>query len=350
VIRLLWLFGLTLCGPLRTSLLFEHSDIVILACFQVIFSSSFNGQTSRIRGVVFFALAVLAIFAFDNDDSRQRVDHPEGHLHHRFFAHIFYRLTSLIGVADHKGGVILLLIALFARCAMNSWSKKLVLDIGGPKKFYAITTCLSTVCLIPMSFIILLVNNLFPDSIDSIRSTPLPSPSISSLIIPIVLISIFLFVLDFYVEQMAIVKLDRIRTFRYGTLTMIFSALIVSLLWMKTATVANSSVWFGRTIQVEEHELSGGVVFAVVMFAFATDLLSSPIKQRSGAFIGYSQEGVPLFNLTHQKSQSLLLIIKSSLRDILAENDSRKIFYFLCINLVSMKNMKLKFIAFIYLK
>jgi len=164
IIRLLWLFGLTLCGPLRTILLFEHSDIVILACFQLIFSSSLNGQqgqTSRIRGVVFFVLAVLAIFAFDNDDSRQRVDHPEGHLHHRFFAHIFYRLTSLIGVADHKGGVILLLIALFSRCAINSWGKKLVLDIGGPKKFYALTTCLSTVCLIPMSFIILLVNNLF---------------------------------------------------------------------------------------------------------------------------------------------------------------------------------------------
>jgi len=164
IIRLLWLFGLTLCGPLRTILLFEHSDLVILACFQLIFSSSFNGQhgqTSRIRGVVFFVLAVLAIFAFDNDDSRQRVDHPEGHSHHRFLAHIFYRLTSLIGVADHKGGVILLLIALFARCTMNSWSKKLVLDIGGPKKFHALTTCLSTVCLIPMSFIILLFNNSF---------------------------------------------------------------------------------------------------------------------------------------------------------------------------------------------
>src|SRR5690349_1875736 len=67
IIRLLWLFGLTLCGPLRTILLFEHSDLVILVCFQVIFSSSINGQqgqTSRIRGVVFFALAVLAIFAF----------------------------------------------------------------------------------------------------------------------------------------------------------------------------------------------------------------------------------------------------------------------------------------------
>jgi len=147
--------------------------------------------------------------------------------------------------------------------------------------------------------------------------------------------------MDFYVEQIAIVKLDRIRTFRYGTLTIIFSALIVSLLWEKTATtVANSSIWFGRTIQIEEHELSGGVVFAIVMFAFATDLLLSPVKQRSGAFIGYSQEGVPLFNLTHQKSQSLLLILKSSLRDILAESDSRNIFYFLCINLVSIMNVK----------
>ncbi len=64
-------------------------------------------------------------------------------------------------MADHKGGVILLLIALFMRCAINSSNKKLVLDIGGPKKCYAITTCLSTLCLIPMSFIMVLINNIF---------------------------------------------------------------------------------------------------------------------------------------------------------------------------------------------
>ncbi|CAF1668722.1 unnamed protein product, partial [Adineta ricciae] len=347
IIRLLWLFGLTLCGPLRTTLLFEHSDVVILACFQVLFSSSMSGQqghTARIRGVVFFALAVLAIFAFDNDDLRQRVDHPEGHAHHRFFAHIFYRLTSFVGVADHKGGVILLLFALFARCAMNSWSKKLVLDVGGPKKFYALTTCLSTVCLIPMSFIMMLINNLFLDPTDSARSnfqTTLPTTTVTAsfftnltaLIIPVLIISLFIFVLDFYVEQIAIVKLDRIRTYRFGTLAMIFASLVISFIWVQTVSAANSNAWLGRTVEVEEHVLSGGVVFAVVMFAFATDLLSSPIRQRSGAFIGYSQEGVPLFNLTHQRSQSLLLILKSSLRDILAESDSRQIFYFLCINL-----------------
>ena len=360
IVRLLWLFGLTLCGPLRTVLLFEHSDLVILACFHVLFSSSSGGstgpqqgQTSRIRGVVFFILAVLAIFAFDNDDATQRVDHPEGHLHHRFFAHIFYRLTSLIGVADHKGGVLLLLVALFARCTMNTWSKKLVLDIGGPKKFYAITTCMSTVCLIPMSLIMFFVNNLFPDYNESIRptieTTALPSSSligsISSLIIPLILISLFLFVFDFYVEQMAIVKMDRVRTCQYGTLTMIVGALVVSILWFKSTVAGHEATsWLGgarQLVETEEHELSGGVVFAVVMFAFATDLLSSPIKQRSGSFIGYGQDGLPVFNLTHQRSQSLLLLIRSGLRDVLAEYDSRQIFYFLCINLVRRERFEL---------
>ncbi|CAF2554423.1 unnamed protein product [Rotaria sp. Silwood2] len=355
IVRVLWIFGLTLCGPLRTILLFEHSDLVILACFHALFSSSNGigvqqqGQTSRIRGVVFFLLAVLAIFAFDNDDARQRIlDHPEGHSHHRFFAHVFYQLTSFIGVGDHKGGVILLLIALFIRCTIDSLNKKLVHDAGGPKKFYALTTCLSTACLIPTAFIMLLINNIFPDSIDSIRSTyetTLPSSASSSffgtivsLIIPLIVISILLFVSDFYIEQIAVVKLERLRTFRYGTFTMIGGALIASFLWVKSATVINNnSVWLGGNVgkfQPEEHALSGGVVFSIVMFIFATDLLLSPIKQRSGAFIGYSQDGVPLFNLTHQRSQSLLFILRSSLRDVLAESDSRKIFYFLCINLM----------------
>jgi hypothetical protein len=55
----------------------------------------------------------------------------------------------------------LLLIALFMRCAINTSNTNLVLDVGGPKKFYAITTCLSTICLIPISMIMLIINNIF---------------------------------------------------------------------------------------------------------------------------------------------------------------------------------------------
>ncbi|CAF3400300.1 unnamed protein product [Rotaria socialis] len=357
IVRVLWIFGLTLCGPLRTILLFEHSDFVLLACFQVLFSSSSSNvtgvtqqtQTSRIRGAVFFLLAVLAIFAFDNDDARQRIlDHPEGHAHHHLFTHVFYLLTSFIGVADHKGGVILLIIAVCIRCAIDSLSKKLVVDVGGPKKFHAISTCLSAACLIPTSFIMLLINNIFPESIDSASSsiqTTLPSSTslpffdtILSSIIPLIVISILLFVSDFYTEQIAIAKLERLRTFRVSIFTMIGGALIASFLWTKSSTlISHNPVWFGRSTEntePEEHALSGGVVFSVVMFIFATDLLSSPIKRQSGTFIGYGPDGLPLFNLTHQRSQSFVLILQSSLRAILAESDSRRIFYFLCINLM----------------
>lgn len=138
---------------------------------------------------------------------------------------------------------------------------------------------------------------------------------------------------------MSIVKLERLRTFRYGTYIMIASALIVTFLWTKSATITSENpAWFAGKIsqgEPEEHALSGGVIFAIVMFVFATDLLASTIKQRSGAFIGYGQDGAPVFHLTNQKSQSLLLLLKSSLKEILAESDSRRIFYFLCINLVS---------------
>ena len=54
--------------------------------------------------------------------------------------------------------------------------------------------------------------------------------------------------------------------------------------------------------------------------------------------VGYSSGGLPLYNFTgdaiQRTSQSMLIIIKNGLRQILDESDSRKIFYFLCINLV----------------
>lgn len=184
------------------------------------------------------------------------------------------------------------------------------------------------------------------DSIRSTFQTTLATSTSSSVVsntftfmIPLILLSIFLFVSDFYAEQISIVKLERLRTFRYGTYIIIASALIVTLLWTNSATVTSENpAWFAGKIsqgEPEEHALSGGVIFAIVMFVFATDLLASPIQQRSGAFIGYGQDGAPVFHLTNQKSQSLFLLLKSSLKDILAESDSRRIFYFLCINLVS---------------
>lgn len=78
------------------------------------------------------------------------------------------------------------------------------------------------------------------------------------------------------------------------------------------------------------------------VFSLATQILTEPSRTTRGSFIGYSPAGMPLYNLSgdafHRTSSSLLLIAKNGLRQILEESDSRKIFYFLCLNLVSKFN------------
>ena len=74
-------------------------------------------------------------------------------------------------------------------------------------------------------------------------------------------------------------------------------------------------------------------------FVSATHILTSASKTSKGSLIGYSASGLPLYSFTsdafHRTSQSVLSVLRNGLRQILEESDSRKIFYFLCVNLVS---------------
>uniref|UniRef100_H2U159 Zinc transporter n=1 Tax=Takifugu rubripes TaxID=31033 RepID=H2U159_TAKRU len=104
VISLLGFFGLTLCGPLRTLLLFEHSDVVVIAILGVLFSSS-GGGPSKTRGVALFIIAVICLLLFDNDDMMAKMaEHPEGH-HDSTLTHFLYTTIAFLGVADHKSKV-----------------------------------------------------------------------------------------------------------------------------------------------------------------------------------------------------------------------------------------------------
>uniref|UniRef100_A0A7N9AK36 Zinc transporter n=1 Tax=Mastacembelus armatus TaxID=205130 RepID=A0A7N9AK36_9TELE len=104
VISLLGFFGLTLCGPLRTLLLFEHSDVVVIALLSVLFTSS-GGGPSKTRGAAFFIIAVICLLLFDNDDLMAKMaEHPEGH-HDSALTHFLYTAIAFLGVADHKSKV-----------------------------------------------------------------------------------------------------------------------------------------------------------------------------------------------------------------------------------------------------
>ena len=67
-------------------------------------------------------------------------------------------------------------------------------------------------------------------------------------------------------------------------------------------------------------------------------MLSRPLAKSKGSFIGYSSIGNPLYSLTGETlkrtSMSMVTIIKNILREIVLNTDSRRIFYFLCVNLM----------------
>jgi len=72
----------------------------------------------------------------------------------------------------------------------------------------------------------------------------------------------------------------------------------------------------------------------------ATYTLTQPVRATGrGSLVGYSAAGPPLYNFAgdtlQRTSQSIMVLARSGLRQILDESDSRRIFYFLCINLVS---------------
>uniref|UniRef100_A0A4W4F828 Zinc transporter n=1 Tax=Electrophorus electricus TaxID=8005 RepID=A0A4W4F828_ELEEL len=328
VISLLGFFGLTLCGPLRTLLLFEHSDLVVISLLSVLFTNS-GGGPSKTRGAAFFIIAVVCLLLFDNDDLMAKMaEHPEGH-HDSALTHALYTGISFLGVADHKGGVVLLVLALCLKVAFHTHSRKLSVEIGGAKRLYALSNLVSSVVLLP--WVIVLSS-----------TTESKVESWSSLALPFALIVFSVMVLDFYVESICTAKLEALRCARYGSACLFLSGLLLANFWTHPLTDQLRAMSKSGQQASTEHVLSGGVLVSAYFFPLfrsaADSILSSPSeKGQKGTLVGYSPEGMPLYNLMgdalQHSSQSLPRFIKDSLKQILEEYDSRQIFYFLCLNL-----------------
>ena len=81
------------------------------------------------------------------------------------------------------------------------------------------------------------------------------------------------------------------------------------------------------------------VTLCLILFRPGTRLLLAPSRGARGSFIGYSPAGLPLYSIAgdalQRTTHTVFMVLKNGLRQILEESDSRKIFYFLCINLVN---------------
>lgn len=206
-------------------------------------------------------------------------------------------------------------------------------------------------------------------------------------------------ILDFYVESICSVKMEVSKCARYGSFPIFISALLFGNFWTHPITDQLRAMNRAAHQESTEHVLSGGVVvsavffilcerlplarssFRILLFSYLTgglhsadryhggfyrlnlfnfcniyiclgffflilaaNILSSPSKRgQKGTLIGYSPEGTPLYHFMgdafQHSSQSIPRFIKESLKQILEENDSRQIFYFLCLNLVRVLNI-----------
>uniref|UniRef100_A0AAY4CW69 Zinc transporter n=1 Tax=Denticeps clupeoides TaxID=299321 RepID=A0AAY4CW69_9TELE len=295
IISLLGFFGLTLCGPLRTLLLFEHSDIVVISLLGVLFTGS-GGGPAKVRLLKDVALT-----------------------------HALYTGIAFLGVADHKGGVVLLVLALCLKVGFNTASRKLSVEIGGAKRLYALSNLVSSVVLLPWVVVLS-------------ATTESKVESWSALTLPFAMIIFSIMILDFYVESICISKIDAPRCARYGSIFLFLSGPLLANFWTHPLTDQLRAMSKPAQQGSTEHVLSGGVLVSAVFFILSDSILSSPSKKgQKGTLVGYSPEGTPLYNFMgdalQHTSQSLPRFIKDSLKQILEEYDSRQIFYFLCLNL-----------------
>lgn len=316
------LFGLTLCGPLRTVLLTQNSDVVVIVALQALFTSA--GGHSKFRGAVCIVLGVLSLLLFDFDDSQAApTEHPEGQQHHGI-SHAFYYIVSWLGVADHKGGVLLLTVTMCLQTGFRTLSRTLSIDIGGAKRLNALSSLLSTIALAP---VVVLLQFLITEQ----------SSSWWTFFIPLLFSGTALFVLDYYVESVCSLKLELPHTAKLGSLTIFSASLLLACFW--GARVSDIPTHWSNVLPAE-HSLSGGLIFAWIMFIFATIILTAPdTKGSTATLVGYSSKGDPLYHfngdaLQRQISQPLVSVVKQGLSQIMKESDSRRIFYFLCVNLI----------------
>lgn len=201
--------------------------------------------------------------------------------------------------------------------------RKLAVDIGGSKRLQALSATISAGLLLPWVSVQLATQT---------DPLPLALPSLGVLL----LLGVAQ-LLDFYTTTMATQRVEHTKICRLGSVLSFSVAL----------ALASLSYWYHDNGDVthreeEEHGLSVGVVMATIFFLVATATLTHPTPRSSSySLVGYSSAGLPLYS-THHSSlhySALLSLVKDGLRKIMDDGNSRRIFYFLLLNLVGVASV-----------
>lgn len=73
LIELIWFYGITFCGPLRSILIFELNPKILVIALEALFIGS--RTPSQTRGIFCLAIGYVALIIMDTDSS---VEHDHG--------------------------------------------------------------------------------------------------------------------------------------------------------------------------------------------------------------------------------------------------------------------------------
>jgi len=318
IISLLWLDALSICGPLRTILLYHQCDAVVLSVFGILFQSGSSFAT-KMRGTGFFLLGLLFLLFFDHDGKHVHEPHSQGEHKSDAFHHL-YHFFLWLGLPDHKGGIFILLVVSIFRVLYDSYCRKLASDIGGSKRLNCLINLTETGILLPLVFALIVF-----------RGDEFQSPNL----IPLISAAFLVFVLDFYIEAVASARLESQVTSRISSIASFLGALTIAFFWEH---VPYASL---KPYEIHKHGLAPGAVLATICFIAATRILTRPVPIKPGVskgmFVGYSKGGLPLYSLSGPGGtipRSPASVVRHYLRQILEASDSRNIFFYLCLNLM----------------
>ncbi|KAI6659077.1 Zinc transporter 5 [Oopsacas minuta] len=295
----LWIGGLAICGPIRAILLYDHYEPIVLGLITTLVQC---GSVSSVRnkGSWYFIGGVITMLLFDKDTGNG-LQHPEG-ARSSFLLHWVYQFSSYIGLSsDHKTGIILLVLALFYKSALNRVSKSLSNEIGGVKRLQTLSCIFSLPLLLPISIIHVVYNGI---------------PAIS---IPAIIFVIIAYLACFYGYHLVHSVIETTKYVRFGTMI---------------AFATGSGFSIGNMIYNVDttHDITVGLAMSAILIACGVYLLSEPTPRHQEIGGRYSGSGLPLL-ATQTRGTSWVSAFKNNMGKILSAHESRRIFFYLTINL-----------------
>ena len=90
----------------------------------------------------------------------------------------------------------------------------------------------------------------------------------TAMLVPLLIVILFMFVIDYYVEAVCVTRLEVLHTARFGSMATFTVAVFLSFIWDHPFIGHVTNLRALRVIVVEDHLLSGGAVFSFVLFMF----------------------------------------------------------------------------------